>query len=485
MGLVFPALLKWIGREQRSLGTDVGTLYAVNTASSVLGAFVAGFVLIATIGVNTGLLLLAALYGATSLLLVSSKPARLVSGLVVMVIAGLVLNPEIRAPRYWYNGGFTQAFAVPEANTAFLEEGVTATVGIVQNGSERQLTVNGVIVAQTKEHDLWDLLSKAHLPMLIHPNPKRVALVGLGAGVSLGAVEKYDVDVLDCIEISPEVVRACRLFERVNQDCLADPRLNLILNDGRHFLETTDKEYDVINVDPTDPPVCPLYTQDFFHACKNRLADGGLMVQWVPVFRLSPDNIAIVFNAFLQEFSSTSIWYNGTAALLIGRKGGPISINLQRFIARANSPGVRESLALIGNPDPWMLLAMYVGDASKFLEQHTAPIPENTDDRPFLEYTVLRSPDAMRAKEYWTLKMLAGLGTPIERVLDPGAVVPSFQTEFYRMRTITNSFFSARLRLFEGNNQEARALVERTITGLKVTPEELRCLDHFYSLGVQ
>ena len=154
-------------------------------------------------------------------------------------------------------------------------------------------------------------------------------------------------------------------------------------------------------------------------------------------------------------------------------------------IARANSAGVRESLALIGNPDPWMLLAMYVGDASKFLEQHTAPIPENTDDRPFLEYTVLRSPDAMRAKEYWTLKMLAGLGTPIERVLDPGAVVPSFQTEFYRMRTITNSFFSARLRLFEGNNQEARALIERTITGLKVTPEELRCLDHFYSLGVQ
>ncbi len=79
--------------------------------------------------------------------------------------------------------------------------------------------------------------------------------------------------------------------------------------------------------------------------------------------------------------------------------------------------------------------------------------------------------------------VLAGLGTPIQTVLDPGATVPSFQTEFVRMRTITNSFFSARLLLFEGKNEAASALIKQRITEFKVTPEELHCLNHFYSLG--
>jgi hypothetical protein len=91
----------------------------------------------------------------------------------------------------------------------------------------------------------------------------------------------------------------------------------------------------------------------------------------------------------------------------------------------------------------------------------------------------------MAAKEYWTLKMIAGLGTPIHKVLDPDSVVPTFGTHFGRMRTIHNAFFSARLMLFEGKQQEAAALVGRTITDLEVSRDELHCLDHFYSLGVE
>ena len=482
LGVTFPVLLGWVGRDAATVGSDVGTLYAVNTLGSVLGSLVAGFVLIAAFGVNTSLLILAVLYSAASLVLFSSLPARIAAGAIVATLFGSLLVPGLRQPRYWYNGGFTQLAQVPAENTEFLEEGVSSTVGIARFGDLRHLTVDGVIVAETNQHDLWDLLSKAHLPMLIHPSPRRVALVGLGAGVSLGAVEKYDVDVLECIELSPEVVRACRRFEDVNQKALDDPRLKLVVNDGRHHLMTTEQEYDVINVDPIDPPVCTLYSRDFFQVCHDRLADGGLMVQWVPVFRLSPDNIAVIFNAFLDVFEHTTVWYNGTAALLVGSKGRPLEIDVPRFIARARQPRFRDSAALIGDPDPWMLLSMFIGTTERFNEIAPGPIPENSDDHPYLEYTVLRSADSMVAKEYWSLRFLQSLASPIGPVLT-GEMAPEDSRRLARTRQIMSQFFSVRLLLFEGRRDEAASAVRAAVQHFEISDDELRVLVNFFAFG--
>jgi len=319
--------------------------------------------------------------------------------------------------------------------------------------------------------------------MLIHPAPRRVALVGLGAGVSLGATEKYDLDILDCIEISPEVVRACRRFERFNQGCLDDPRLGLSVNDGRHFLMTTENRYDVINVDPVDPPVCTLYTQDFFQVCYDRLDTGGLMVQWVPLFRLSPDNIKVVLNAFLNVFEHCTIWYNGTAALLIGSRGGPMEIDVERFVERTRDPRVQESLALVDSPDPWMLLAMFVGDASRFRDVFPDPIPPNTDDRPYLEYTVLRSKESMVPKEFWSVQMLGKFASRFEDYVVDGTFPNNYRVAFARKRTVTNAFFGGRLLLMEGRRDEAIELITRAIREHQVTPAELRYLQSFYGLG--
>jgi spermidine synthase len=482
LGVTFPVLLSWGSREAATVGADVGVLYAVNTLGSVLGSLTAGFVLIAALGVNTSLLLLAVLYGAASLVLFPSWPARAATGAFVAVLVGLFFAPSLRQPLYWFNNGFTSVIQVPPENTEFLEEGVSSTVGITRIGDVRDLTVNGVIVAETARHDLWDLLSKAHLPMLIHPSPRRVALVGLGAGVSLGAVEKYDLDVLECIELSPEVVRACRRFEDVNQGALDDPRLRLVVNDGRHHLMTTRRKYDVINVDPIDPPVCTLYSRDFFQVCHDRLAEGGLMVQWVPVFRLSPDNIAVIFNAFLEVFEHSTVWYNGTAALLVGSKGRPLEIDASRFISRARQPRVRESLALIGNPDPWLLLSMFVGTTRRFDQVAPGPIPENSDDRPYLEYTVLRSADSMVAKEYWTLRFLEALASPIDDVLS-GEMSPEDSWQLARMRQITSQFYSVRLLLFQGREDEAAAAVQSAIRQYQINKDELRVLMTLFALG--
>lgn len=480
LGITFPALIKWMSRGASTIGSDIGKLYAVNTAGAVLGSLVSGFVLIRALGVNGSLLALSVLYGVVAVLLFTGRIARLAAAAAVLLCVVLLLIPSVREPRYWYNGGFRQVMAIAEENTEFLEEGVSATVGVAKHEADRYLTVNGIIVAQALPHDLWDLVTKAHLPMLIHPDPANVALVGLGAGISLGATEAYDLDRLDCIEISPEVVRASAHFTEFNGNGLADPRLNLLINDGRHYLMTTPHRYDVINVDPIDPPICTLYSQDFFQICHDRLRDGGLMVQWLPLFRLSPDNIEVVLQGFLNVFEHTTVWYNGTAAILIGSKGQPMKIDLQRFLTRASDPRVQESLKMIDAPHPWMLLSMYVGDGSDFREAYPGPIPENTDNRPYLEYTVLRSGDS--ADELSALQMLTKFSTPIEDHLDPAGLVPGYGTQLDRMSRINSGFFQARLHMFVGQQERAEALLRKTITEQRISEEELMGLRHFFAM---
>jgi hypothetical protein len=234
-----------------------------------------------------------------------------------------------------------------------------------------------------------------------------------------------------------------------------------------------------------DPPICTLYTQDFFQVCHDRLDDGGLMVQWVPLFRLSPDNIKVIMNAFLNVFEHTTVWYNGTAALLIGRRGGPMEIDVDRFIERAADPRVQQSLALVAYPDPWMLLSMYVGDAGAFREIFTEEIPENTDNRPYLEYTVLRSKEGMLPKEFWSLQMLTELAGPIDDVVIPGTFSPSNRTAYDRMRAINDVFLTSRTLLMQGKHQQGADHLNAGIKEHAVTPHELRYLQAFYAIGIE
>jgi len=89
------------------------------------------------------------------------------------------------------------------------------------------------------------------------------------------------------------------------------PRVHLWINDGRPFRLTTKHRYDVLIVDPTDPPIFTQYSQDFFPVCHDRLDRGRLMVQWVPLFEYGPQHIRIIVRAFLNVFPKTTC---GTAA---------------------------------------------------------------------------------------------------------------------------------------------------------------------------
>jgi len=413
-GAVLPLLFRWGSRGLQSLGTDIGRLIAYNTVGAILGSFTAGFVIISTLGVNAGILLLAIVYGLLAIFVFRGILLRMFSVSVTSFWLALLLQPSVREPILWFNGGFTGVARVPADEILFLEEGVEGTVGVWVDRGVMNLSVNGLIVAESSRRDLWDLLLKAHLPMLLHEDPREIAVVGLGAGVSLGAIEAYDVDRIDCIEISPDVMGAHKKFRAFNNRCWEDDRVRFWINDGRQFLLTTKRRYDIINLDPVDPPVCNQYTQDFFQLCRDRLNEGGLTVLWVPLFRLSTLHVQIITRAFLNVFPESTLWYDGTSVLLIGRRGGPLKIDLDRFLKRAARESVQESLALIGRPNAMLLLSTYVTGPEGLSRLTMKNVPENTDDHPYLEYALLLAGPLDSREFAANLEMLIPYFDPVE-----------------------------------------------------------------------
>ncbi|GAC1039066.1 polyamine aminopropyltransferase [Pseudomonas sp. No.117] len=143
------------------------------------------------------------------------------------------------------------------------------------------MALDGVI--QTTEADEFiyhEMLT--HVPLLAHPAPKRVLIIGGGDGGILREVAKHQgVEHITMVEIDGSVVEMCKqFFPGHSAGAFDDPRLNLVIDDGMNFVANTSERYDVIISDSTDPigPAEVLFSENFYQACHRCLNDGGLMV---------------------------------------------------------------------------------------------------------------------------------------------------------------------------------------------------------------
>jgi tetratricopeptide (TPR) repeat protein len=228
-----------------------------------------------------------------------------------------------------------------------------------------------------------------HLPTLLHPDPKSAVIVGLGAGLTLGGVtadEKLERIVL--IEIEPAVAGGARIFSDLSDDALDDARLEIHFQDGRNFLLTTEETFDVITADPIHPwaqGAVYLYTREYYDMIAERLSDGGIMCQWLPLYELSEDNLRSVVASFAGSFEHVTIWQATSDVVLIG-SDQPIRVDLTNLQRRLEQPAVARQLGRIGLNDPLSLLADFtMDDAAVRAFAKDAII--NTDDNLYLEFS--------------------------------------------------------------------------------------------------
>ncbi len=390
-GASFPLAVACIADERRDPGELMGGVYAANTIGAIVGALAFGVILIPLIGTQNAQRMLMVFAAVAALILVAPRflgSERGRAGLVVLVqlsVAAVALVafllPPIPPVLVAY-GRYAPTYDPP--NTLYLGEGRNSSISVTElDDGVRNLHVSGKVVASTEPQDMRLQGMLGHLTALLHDDPKTVLVVGFGAGVTAGTFVTYPgVERIVIVEIEPLITeQSSAYFTEVNNDVLSDPRVEVVHDDARHFLLTTDETFDVITSDPIHPwmkGAAALYSAEYFDLARAHLNPGGVITQWVPLYETNEAAVKSEMATFFEAFPDGTVWgntYDGAGYdVVLAAKNGGISVDVDQFVARLQAPEndrVAMSLAQAGFPRVLDLLATYAagaGDLTPWLE---------------------------------------------------------------------------------------------------------------------
>ncbi len=397
LGATFPIAVKIYTHdiESRALGT--GSVYAANTAGAVFGAMIGGFFLLPTFGARNSLIVIAASFMVAGIILARSKGRgqlrhlltdhrfTLAFGLWTISSVAIILLPRQTVLNF-----NQQQSAQP--NVIYHGEGVSHTVDMIRSDNGNTIMmINGNIEADTTMLQRRHFILKGHLPLLLHPKPTDIAIVGLGLGITLGASERHPtVENIRLVELSPHIVNAHAYIADVTGDVLASPKINLRIDDGRNFMAMSDENFDMITADPVHPRITGvgyLYTREYYEQIRKRLRHGGIITQWMPMYRVSKDSFDVAFRTFVSVFPNASFWYVRGHGLFVATID-EFKIDYKELAERFDAPAVRADMESIGIGSAEQFLGHLLMDAEHIQEylarSDSAKI--NTDDNAYLEY---------------------------------------------------------------------------------------------------
>jgi spermidine synthase len=403
-------------------------VYATNTIGAVSGSLAAGFVLIPRLALQGTLQLVSGMLIAAAVLVLAAA-ARTWWGRLPGAAASLAAVLLLMSSTPWdrdllASGPYMYAPFVPadldlttqlKAGTLlYYREGASATVSVKRLTGTTTLAVDGKVDASNR----GDMLTQkiiAHLPLLVHEAPRQVAIVGLGSGVTAGSALTHPIERADVLEISPEVVEASAFFIAENRDALKDPRLRLIVGDGRSHLQLSRERYDVIISEPSNPwiaGVAALFTREFFEAARGRLAPGGVLCHWANAYSISEPDLRSIIATFQSVFPQGTVWLVGNDDVLMLGSDGPIDDRLSRLAVHVDRPGVRADLASVDVRDAFSVLSLFVAGPSA-IGQYTSGAQLLTDDTMRLEFSAPRELHSRRAGD--------NVGSLVALATDPSA----------------------------------------------------------------
>ncbi|HQK20236.1 MAG TPA: fused MFS/spermidine synthase, partial [Polyangiaceae bacterium] len=373
-GAAFPAACSLYAHRSESVGRGLGRVTFVNGLGSALGAITTSLLLgtvFSVQGAFFALAILSALMAAVVLFFTRPRCFR-TAGWALLPIAAVGLLA------LWIPSAMPRAMLLatvgPRHQTLLhYEEARTGTVSVVENriNQERQLLMNGINEVTTRLVHDQSFKVLGHLAPLLHPNPKKGVMICLGAGISAGAALAHPLDSLDVVDLSSAVARGARYFEKQNRGVLDDPRFHLHIDDGRQYLLNTSERFDVAMIDSTHPKAVDswiLYTVEFYELVRDRLSEGGIVVQWLPLHGLSEREFKMIVRTFQQAFPSMTLWANvgfetyGQVgyAKLVGIRGRPLAIDPAQIAAKLRDSTIGKDLADWGVESVEELLNLFI-----------------------------------------------------------------------------------------------------------------------------
>lgn len=407
LGAVLPMAIRAGGTSSGSLSDQVGRLLTWNTMGAVAGVLVTGFVLMPMVGLRVSFLVLAALLaiiGALGARRIGEEKLFLVglltAGAVVITAAGT------GAAERWKHvlgaGLFRMRGAVlTKANISARQKAVqvlyykdapdaTVSVEVGSNPNEpgqRILRINGKADASTRG-DLPTQYLLGHLPIMARPESKDVFILGFGSGITAGAVLGHPIDSLTLAENCAPVLEAAPLFAEWNRGVLTNKLMHLRREDARTVLKLSDKKYDVIISEPSNPWVAGIgsvFTREFYQLCNSRLKDGGVMAQWFHIYEMNDGIVELVIRTFGSIFPYIEIWEPTDGDLILLGSMKPWDSSPDTFQKIFERPQPRRDLEQIGMISPaTVLTAQVASQRTAFAIAGDGPM--QSDEFPVLEY---------------------------------------------------------------------------------------------------
>ncbi len=416
-GASFPLAVRLVVDDSSSVGYEVGRMSAVNILGGIAGSLLVGFVGIPRFGLATSVLTTTALSLAAGIVawLVLSDSRRRVAAVAALAVLVWIAIP--RALRTRVPGDFLAAGGV----VVDVREGMTANAAVVRTHDSLQLKIDRFWQGQDrKNHQIM----AAHVPMLLHPGPRKVLVVGAGTGQTASRFLLYPVDRLDVVDIEPAVFDLIR--EHFDTGWLDDPRVRLLREDGRSYVTHASATYDIVSLEVGQlfrPGVASFYTAEFYERVRARLSPGGLVSQFVPLPVLTLEHFQGIVGTFIDAFPRSVLWYNTSELLLVGTPGAALPIRGSRLDLLSSDARIHEDLKYSpwGGADEWLnrrpafLAGFLCGPES--LRALSLGAPRSHDDRPVLEYATSGA-DESRNTDVPILSFLRRFLDPVARAVE-------------------------------------------------------------------
>jgi spermidine synthase len=403
-GILFPVIAAEVQASVGDRMNSTGLATLLNTTGAAIGPLVASFVLLPTLGYQTSLICCAVGYALLNLV-VSERAAwsfRRPVGIILValwaiLILGLVFFPYPRAGEHFAHA--SRPYEIDDQGQVLARvvkriEGTSDTWQLLRRDLFGEpyyyrLLCNAFSMSATNPTAQRYMRLFAYLPLAFHPESEDVLLLCYGCGVTADALlHGPNVRRMDVVDTSKEVFRLADFYSGIHYtNPLRDPRATTFIQDGRFFLQTSPRQYDIISGEPPPPKNAGsvnLYTSDFFSLMKSRLKEGGIATFWLPIDQLKLNEAKAILRAFHDVFSNSSVWANPDENwIMMGINGQGRDVREEELRRLWNDPAIGMDLKRIGVEVPQQLGALFLmgGDEIDRLTRDVAPLTDNYPKR--------------------------------------------------------------------------------------------------------
>lgn len=301
MGVCFPMIQRIVSRQMETLGRNLSKLLFSNIVGNILGSIVAGFFFMDYFGTPLTLKIISALLiipGIVAGYFSKKGISRYISIGLVALVSITVITTFPKEKEFW------NFFLPIEAEDVYINEDRSNLSAITKNNKTFRKDHRGVpypyeVFINGKSQGWMPFGGSNSIlgiaPALYHPNPKTGLVIGIGSGDSLYSMALDErMEKVICIELSKGIIRILKRESRREplwqlDKMFSNPKIEIVLADGRKHLLHSKEKYDLIEIDAFHPFTAysgNIYSEEFFTRIKEHLNPGGIFCQWIPTSRV-------------------------------------------------------------------------------------------------------------------------------------------------------------------------------------------------------